>query len=78
MSDASTPYPSRWRPPKFVESPVLRAGLWLLVLGYLVWSFGALEMDWERGSARAWAAPAICWHAWCRRTSAAGNCCSAA
>jgi phosphonate transport system permease protein len=50
MSDASAPYPNRWRPPKLVESPVLRAGLWLLVLIYLVWSFGALEMDWARVS----------------------------
>ena len=50
MSDASAPYPSRWRPPKLVESPVLRAGLWLLVLVYLIWSFGALEMDWARVS----------------------------
>ncbi len=50
MSDASAPYPSRWRPPKLVESPILRAGLWLLVLIYLVWSFGALEMDWARVS----------------------------
>jgi phosphonate transport system permease protein len=50
MSDASAPYPSRWRPPKLVESPVLRAGLWLLVLVYLVWSLGALEMDWARVS----------------------------
>ncbi len=32
MSDASAPYPSRWRPPKLVESPVLRACLWLWVL----------------------------------------------
>jgi len=36
------------RPPTFFVHPVARAGAWVLLAAYLVWSLGALDIDWER------------------------------
>ncbi len=41
---------ARWQPPAMIESPVLRYGLLALAIAYLVWSLGALEVDWARTS----------------------------
>ncbi len=40
--------PNTWRPPSLIESPILRYGLLVLALAYLVWSMGALEINWQR------------------------------
>lgn len=45
MNDA---LPTVWRRPSLIENPWLRYGLTLLALGYLVWSVGSLDIDWER------------------------------
>ena len=40
--------PVRWRPPKLIANPVYRHGLTVMVIAYLVWSVGTLEVDWSR------------------------------
>ena len=40
--------PVRWRPPKLIANPLYRHGLTVLVIAYLVWSVGTLEVDWSR------------------------------
>ncbi len=37
-----------WRRPKLIQNPVYRHGLNVLVLAYLVWSLGTLDIDWPR------------------------------
>ncbi len=37
-----------WRRPKLIRNPVYRHGLSVLVLAYLVWSVGTLDIDWPR------------------------------
>ena len=37
-----------WRRPKLIRNPVYRHGLNFLVLAYLVWSLGTLDIDWPR------------------------------
>lgn len=37
-----------WRPPHFIQNPVYRHGLTLLIFAYLAWSLGTLEVDWGR------------------------------
>jgi len=44
----TTSYPSRWRVPGFFPNPWLRYGLLLIVLAYLYWSLGSLNIDWHR------------------------------
>ncbi len=46
----------RWRKPPRVSNRWLRYGLWLAVVGYLVWAIAGLEISWTRvaqGSERA-------------------------
>ncbi len=37
-----------WRPPKLIQRPLYRHGLTVLVIAYLVWSLGTLDIDWGR------------------------------
>ncbi|MFQ3788784.1 phosphonate ABC transporter, permease protein PhnE [Halomonas sp. A29] len=37
-----------WRKPPFIANPLLRYGLWLVVIVYLVWAFGSLPFNWAR------------------------------
>ena len=37
-----------WRRPKLIRNPAYRYGLNLLILVYLVWSVGTLDIDWPR------------------------------
>ncbi len=41
-------YPTTWRPPSLISTPMYRYGLWAAVIAYLFWSMGALEIDWHR------------------------------
>lgn len=40
--------PRTWRKPPFIASPLLRYGLWLVLLVYLVWAFASLPFNWDR------------------------------
>ncbi|MCE8035367.1 phosphonate ABC transporter, permease protein PhnE [Halomonas sp. MCCC 1A11057] len=40
--------PRTWRKPPFISNPVLRYGLWLAVIVYLVWALGSLPFNWAR------------------------------
>ena len=40
--------PTTWKPPSFIENPLLRYGMLALAVIYLFWSIGTLEVDWER------------------------------
>jgi phosphonate transport system permease protein len=42
--------PDTWRKPPFIANPVLRYGLAVLVVAYVVWSLSTLPFDWERVS----------------------------
>jgi phosphonate transport system permease protein len=44
MSDV----PDTWRKPPFIANPVLRYGLAVIVLVYVVWSLATLPFDWNR------------------------------
>ena len=44
----SQAHPASWRPPKLIPNPYTRYGLLLAVVVYLVWSVGALDIDWHR------------------------------
>ncbi len=46
----TTPHPAVWRPPSFIANPLLRYGLVVAVLAYLVWSIGSLDINWARVS----------------------------
>jgi len=48
MTAARGDYPLVWRPPKLIENPLARYGLSALVLLYLAWSLGSLDIDWAR------------------------------
>ena len=39
---------STWRPPSMIENPVIRIGLAVLAVVYILWSVGSLEVDWGR------------------------------
>ncbi len=41
-------YPTSWQPPKFIPNPYARYGLLLAAVLYIVWSVGALDIDWHR------------------------------
>lgn len=45
---SSPVYPASWRPPKLIPNPYARYGLVLGVVVYLIWSLGALDIDWHR------------------------------
>jgi phosphonate transport system permease protein len=45
---SSHAYPTSWQPPKFIPNPYLRYGLLLAAVVYIVWSLGALDIDWRR------------------------------
>ncbi len=42
--------PTRWRPPRMIKNPLYRHAVTVLVLAYVVWSLGTLEVDWTRVS----------------------------
>jgi phosphonate transport system permease protein len=44
----STTTPDSWRKPPAIANPVLRYGLMLAVVAYVVWAIGALPFDWAR------------------------------
>lgn len=44
----SVPAPRTWRKPPFIANPVLRYGLWLVLVIYLVWAFATLPFNWDR------------------------------
>jgi phosphonate transport system permease protein len=41
-------YPTSWQPPKFIPNAYARYGLLLAAVLYIVWSVGALDIDWHR------------------------------
>lgn len=41
-------YPSRWKRPPLIKSPLLRWCLWLGAAIYLALAFGTMEVDWQR------------------------------
>jgi phosphonate transport system permease protein len=41
---------TRWRPPKLIANPLYRHGLTVLVVAYLIWSLGTLDIDWNRAA----------------------------
>ena len=57
-SAAAEPAGARtWRKPPFIESTLLRRGLLLLTIVYLIAAFGSLDVNWERvylGLERGW------------------------
>ncbi len=40
--------PTKWRPPGMIANPWLRQGLVAAVVLYLFWSFGSLDINWDR------------------------------
>lgn len=47
-SDTPLAAPLKWQRIRMIESPWLRFGLLAVVLAYFVWSFGALDINWDR------------------------------
>lgn len=50
MSVAETDFPSTWKKPPFIKSPLLR---WSIIIGstiYLALAFGTMDVDWERAA----------------------------
>ncbi|GMQ77217.1 MAG: phosphonate ABC transporter, permease protein PhnE [Gammaproteobacteria bacterium] len=45
---SSPAYPTSWRPPKLIANPYTRYGLLLAAVAYVIWSLGALDIDWYR------------------------------
>ena len=41
-------YPKTWKKPPFIKSPVVRYGLYLAALVYLVLAIGTIEVNWLR------------------------------
>jgi phosphonate transport system permease protein len=50
MSEAVAPraYPQQWRAASMFGSPGRRMAFWLVVLAYVVWAIGDLNVNWER------------------------------
>lgn len=44
----STTTPDNWRKPPAIANPILRYGLMLAILVYVVWALGTLPFDWAR------------------------------
>ncbi|MEE1557528.1 MAG: phosphonate ABC transporter, permease protein PhnE, partial [Alphaproteobacteria bacterium] len=49
-ADSQNPERLEWHTIKLIENPVYRYGLLGLVLVYLFWSVGSLEVDWVRAA----------------------------
>ena len=47
MSEPAT-RPTRWRAPRLIANPVYRHSFTAIVVIYLLWSIGSLEIDWAR------------------------------
>jgi phosphonate transport system permease protein len=45
---ATTDYPTTWIPPGLITNPWMRRGAVALVVLYMLWSIGSLEIDWPR------------------------------
>lgn len=43
-------YPKTWRPPTFFSNSFIRYSVLILVIGYFVWSYVSLNVDWARAS----------------------------
>lgn len=41
-------YPSTWRRPGLISNPLIHRGVTGLVVLYVLWSIGSLEIDWQR------------------------------
>ena len=48
--EARAQTPTRWRPPRMIETPLYRHGLTVLVVAYFLWSVGTLDIDWGRAA----------------------------
>jgi phosphonate transport system permease protein len=48
MNKPSTPSIPRWHRIRMIENPTLRYGLLFLVIAYIIWSLGALDINWHR------------------------------
>lgn len=48
MSARATP--TTWKPPRLIAHPYYRHGFTILVIAYLIWSVGSLDIDWTRAS----------------------------
>ena len=48
--EARAQTPTRWRPPRMIENPLYRHGVTVLVVAYVFWSVGTLEIDWGRAA----------------------------
>ncbi len=46
--DATTASPRTWKKPPFIANPLLRYGLIIVAVVYLVWAFGSLPFNWAR------------------------------
>ena len=46
--DAPSTAPRTWKKPPFIANPLLRYGLILVAMVYLVWAFGSLPFNWAR------------------------------
>ena len=47
-SETASTGPLKWQRIRMIESPLMRFGLLAVVLAYFVWSFGALDINWDR------------------------------
>ncbi|MDP6815118.1 MAG: phosphonate ABC transporter, permease protein PhnE, partial [Alphaproteobacteria bacterium] len=47
-TDQATPWPTTWKRPGLITNPILQRGVVALVVVYLFWSVGSLEIDWPR------------------------------
>jgi len=47
---ATTDYPKTWKPPGLITNPLMRQGVTALIVFYILWSVGSLEIDWTRVS----------------------------
>ena len=48
MSARATP--TTWKPPRLIAHPYYRHAFTILVIAYLIWSVGSLDIDWTRAS----------------------------
>ena len=46
--DAHTTAPRTWKKPPFIANPLIRYGILILAVAYLVWAFGSLPFNWAR------------------------------
>jgi phosphonate transport system permease protein len=44
----SAAHPASWRPPKLISNPYVRYGMLAAAVVYVVWSLGALDINWQR------------------------------